>query len=118
MAYFFGSLQDESKEYLYPFLKVKKNSRVAIYGAGNIGENIVSYLNNSNDYQMCIWIDRNKSDKKIGKWQVKPIEQIVDVEFDFIILATNRTIYIGEMWNMVKKLGVQDEKIVSAFDNF
>lgn len=118
MAYFFGSLQDESKEYLYPFLKVKKNSRVAIYGAGNIGENIVSYLNNSNDYQMCIWIDRNKSDKKIGKWQVKPIEQIVDVEFDFIILATNRTIYIGEMWNMVKKLGVQDEKIASAFDNF
>ena len=117
MAYFFGSLQDGTKEYLYPFIKVKKNSRVAVYGAGNIGENIVSYLNDSKDYQICIWIDRNKSDKKIGEWQVKPVEQIENIVFDYIILATNRTMYVHEMRRMIKKLGIQDEKIVSAFDN-
>ena len=46
MLYFFETLQKDNLDYIYPFREVKKNCRVVIFGAGSIGKNIISFLNN------------------------------------------------------------------------
>ena len=43
----FGSMQNSKMEYLFPFSRVKKGSKIVLYGAGSIGKNIASFLKNS-----------------------------------------------------------------------
>lgn len=88
-----------------------------IYGAGSIGINIISYLNTVSDYKVVLWIDGKRIERKIGEWRVEAVEQIIGLQYDYVILATNRTSYIREMKHNLKELGVQDEKVISAFDS-
>lgn len=117
MLYFFGIVSDKKEEFLYPFDKIRKNSKVIIYGAGSIGINIISYLNTVSDYKVVLWIDGKRIERKIGEWRVEAVEQIIGLQYDYVILATNRTSYIREMKHNLKELGVQDEKVISAFDS-
>lgn len=117
MLYFFGTEQDKKIDYLFPFKTVKKHSRVIIYGAGSIGINIISYLNSVSDYKIVMWIDSEMVGKKIGERRIGSVEEIIGLQYDYIILATNRTKYIGEMRNNLKQFGIQDKKIRSAFDS-
>jgi len=117
MLYFFGTGQKEEDEYLYPFYQVKKHSRVVIYGAGSIGKSIVSYLNETHYYEMCAWIDGTGTAHSIGKWKAQPPKQLIGIEFDYVILATNKTGYIREMKECLYGYGIANEKIVSVYDS-
>lgn len=113
----FGSMQNSKLNYLYPFKRVIKGSKIIIYGAGIIGRNIVSYLNNSDDFDMVALVDSNIDGMVIEKWKINDVEEISNISFDYIILATNRTMYMREMREKLKKMKIDDDKIVSAFDN-
>lgn len=117
MLYFFETMQDESLDYIYPFKEVKKNSSVVIFGAGSIGQNILSFLNTTNKVKVVAWIDSKITGYRLGKWETQPVNKILDLQYDFIILSTNRTMYIQEMQNTLRDFGIQDRKIVSPFDN-
>lgn len=116
MLYFFGTMQDDESGYLYPFFNVKKESRVVIYGAGSIGQSIVSYLNRTNYYEMCAWIDSAGTEHSIGNWKVQTPKQMMGLAFDYVILATNKTGYIREMKDRLRGYGVEDEKMISVYD--
>lgn len=117
MLYFWGTMQGDTGEFLYPFCNVKKGSRVVIYGAGSIGKSIVSYLNETNYYEMRAWIDSAETELSIGRWKVQPPKQLIGLRFDYIILATNRTGYIREMKDCLRRYGIENEKIVSVYDS-
>lgn len=116
MLYFFGTLQGDTGEFLYPFYKVKKASRVVVYGAGSIGKSIVSCLNETNYYEMCLWIDSAETEQSIGKWKVQTPEHLIGITFDYVILATNKTGYIREMKECLRTCGISEEKVVSVYD--
>lgn len=117
MLYFFGTRQETENEYLYPFYQVRKHSRVVVYGAGSIGQSIVSYLNETHYYEMCAWVDGTETEHSIGTWKVQPPKQLIGIEFDYVILATNKTGYIREMKESLYGYGIADEKIVSVYDS-
>ena len=114
MLYFFGTRQAEG--YLYPFQKIKKHSRIAVYGAGSIGENIMLYLAQCSDYRVCIWADTKPLAKQAGGWRTEPVSRIPQACPDYILLATNRTGYIRQMRRTLREMGIPDGKIVSVFD--
>uniref|UniRef100_UPI004026CE0C glycosyltransferase family 2 protein n=1 Tax=Lachnospira eligens TaxID=39485 RepID=UPI004026CE0C len=114
LNYFFGSYDEE--EYLYPFTKVKKGARVVVYGAGNIGRNIVGHLINNEYYILNGWINTTIPKENIFKIDIKKVVDIGTLKYDYIIIATNRKIYVNQMKENLKALGVKEEKIVSIFD--
>ena len=116
MIYFFETLQKDNLDYIYPFREVKKNCRVVIFGAGSIGKNIISFLNNTHKAEVVAWIDSKIIGYKLGKWETQPVNKIMGLQYDFIILSTNRTMYIQEMRNTLRDFGIQDKKIISPFD--
>ena len=113
----FGSMQNSKMNYLYPFSRVKKGSKIIVYGAGSIGKNIVSFLNNSSDFDMVAWVDSKVGATLFEKWEIWSVEEIKNISFDYIILATNRTMYIREMRENLKNMEIDNKKIVSAFDD-
>ncbi len=116
MLYFFGELQNDEMNYLYPFNRVIPNSKIAVYGAGNIGQNVVSYLKDSEEYELVAWVDSKTIDKRIGKWEVHCVNYIEDIEFDYIILATSKTVYIEQMRDNLNKIHIQRDKVITPFD--
>lgn len=114
MMYFFGSAEQEKYPYLYPFREIQRGSQILVYGAGSVGENIVGYLNNCEHYKLVAWIDGNEQDKVYGDVIVKNVSSILDLQYDYVILATNRSLYIKQMRQKLKSYGIDDNKIVSV----
>lgn len=113
MNYFFGNNDEE--EYLYPFTKVKKGSRVVVYGAGNIGRNIVRHLIDNKNYILNGWINSTIPLENTLGFDIKKVDDIRNLEYDYVIIATNRKIYVNQMKENLEILRVPKEKIVSVF---
>lgn len=98
-------------EAIFPFTSIRKDSRVVIYGAGNVGQ---AYMKQNSQYHFCevvLWADKNycKYDKTL---RIVSPEEIANVEYDYIVIA----VQIAGMAEVIKKellaQGVLEEKIV------
>lgn len=107
----FKKLQDRGYDCLYPYMNVKKNSKVVLYGAGAVGKEIMSYLESTSDYTVMAWVDTNLAGTEINGWQIQAIDELDHAMYDYIILATNKVSYSRGMREALIKKGVPCEKI-------
>ena len=89
----------------FPYKGVIRNNKIVIYGAGRFGCEIVDYLNDQDEYSVVLWIDRN------ARGNVKEIEEIKKVSFDFILIAVLMKEMVEEIANYIIKLGIPEAKI-------
>lgn len=98
-----GILQD-GKE-LFPYKGVSRNDKIAIYGAGRFGCEIVGYLKAQGEYSVVSWVDRN------ARENVKEVQKIRGVSFDFILIAVLMKEMADEIADNLIKLGIPEAKI-------
>ena len=96
----------------FPYHKVKKGSKVVVYGAGQIGRIVIDSLKQNKYCEVLLWIDKCGD----GKCIMKPdaLAGINAKEYDCIILATINPAYKFEMRNNLKDMGIADEIIISC----
>ena len=115
----FTELQREESIYLQPFQKVKKNSKIVVYGMGNVGLKICRYLASSNDFYLIACTDSRKVESDIDgiKW-ISP-EQISEYDFDYIIIASVKRAIVYDIKKTLLNMGIKEEKIdyLSCFNN-
>lgn len=73
--------------WLYPFEGVCEHSRVAIYGAGAFGIELVRYILESKKYILTQWIDQKAEQMEAGIFPVEKPEDIEVSKFDYIVIA-------------------------------
>lgn len=100
------SVQDK----YFPYTKIKKDSKVIIYGAGQIGQVIVSRLKKNNYCDIVSWVDCCGCDEDIRKPESIADMQLSD--YDCVVLATIRPEYVKEMEDKLKEMGVPKERII------
>lgn len=98
-----GTLQDGTE--LFPYKGVSPNDKIVIYGAGRFGCEIVGYLKDQGEYSVVLWVDRN------ARENVKEVQEIKGVSFDFILIAVLMKEMADEIANSIIKLGIPEEKI-------
>lgn len=110
----------EDLDYLFPFPKVKKGSKVIIYGAGTYGQRLYSYLKKTNFCSVVALVDRNYIElNKQGVPAVSP-EKISDYNYDAIVIAssfakTRNAIYRDLIDIFPKeKVHVMDEDLIKS----
>jgi len=108
-------LQSEQDDYLVPYKRVKKNSKVVVYGAGIIGQKIISYLKRTKNFELVAWIDSRKHAPFLDI-KIDSIAFINKCQFDFVILATNKVRYAHEMKRSIMEIGVLEDKIAMIDD--
>lgn len=100
--------------------------RIVIYGAGNYGRGLYKELVRCNYYDKIVaWVDKNymtacrwedeHPEEFMGKFmrEVKPIEAIRDIEFDYIAIAiANESISYEVKKELQEKFHVPVEKII------
>lgn len=99
---------------VFPFHKVKRGTKVLIYGAGNIGKKMCKFLQCTEYAEMCGFVDKNKRGIVEGK-QVFTTESLEKVEFDYIVISVKNHTINMEVINSLGKIGIQSEKIVSYY---
>lgn len=110
----YGKLTAVSDDFLFPYTKVKKGSRILIYGAGKLGKQIYAAIKDRDDYEVVGMADKNwQSCQKQGIMVCAP-ENIMSLTYDYIIIAI---VYVN-VKNQVKKdllkMGVDAEKIAEV----
>jgi len=96
----------------FPYKAIKKDSRIVIYGAGQIGREYIRQLEETKYCVVALWIDKAFDNKR-----VMPSDSLLNMSMDsidIILLATNNPIFQEEMKALLKEMGIPDEKVVSS----
>lgn len=101
----------QSSDYLYPFSKVKRGSRIIVYGAGRMGYGLMKYLVNSEEYQVVLWVDSNVKKAELPKYKISPPADIGQADYDYIVIAVLYADVAREIKELLMLMSVPEEKI-------
>lgn len=99
------------KEFQFPYAQIPFRSEVVIYAAGMVGKAFYSQLKASRYADLVLWVDRNWGN--IGKeFEVKAVEEIVDVKYDYVIIAIDSKRTADRIRETLIRMHVPESKIV------
>lgn len=95
--------------YLFPYHLIPKNSKIIVYGAGEVGKNYYHCVENGKYATLVAWVD-----KDYGKYdsRVEASEVIIHREFDYVVIAVSKKELAQEIARYLEFLGVDKNKIV------
>ncbi len=97
--------------YLFPYIPVKTGSRIIIYGAGNLGCEIVNAIDEDPLYEIVAWVDKTRRNNLKSIHKIEPVSVIYERSYDYIVIA----ILLSDTSKKIKEeligCGVQKEKI-------
>jgi len=79
--------QIRSRMVLFPFSKVKKEMKVAVYGAGIFGKVIWNYCEGSDSLEAAEWFDRRHGYYAAQGLHVQPVDDILGTDFHMAVIA-------------------------------
>lgn len=108
----YKKLYDYYEEYLFPYIPVKKGSKIVVYGAGNIGVEIINAIDANPNYEVVAWVDKKVKGNVRSNHKVERIETIKDKQYDYIIVAILVADISKAVRNDLINIGISQEKIV------
>lgn len=105
-------------DYLFPFPKVKRGSRIILYGAGTYGQRLHRHLESTGFCQVTAWVDRNYIQYQSMNLSVESPEAIPEKQYDAIVVAIvfgkpRNALYQELIQNYPKeKISVPDEELI------
>ena len=97
--------------YVLPEFEELEGKKIVLYGAGAVGKEYDRQLRHST-YNMVGWIDKNYEYLQKTGWPVKSVDELSDIEFDIILVATTkRDLYVEIKSELIKK-GISEELII------
>ncbi len=97
--------------YIWPFDNLKVGERVVFYGTGKVGKKVSQYFQSTGLLNIVAY-----ADKTFSKGIIRP-EEIINYEFDKVVIAVANAYVADEIENMLIRLGIEQEKI-SRFKMF
>lgn len=100
--------------YIFPFDRIPKNSRVILYGAGSVGLCFYKQLTNTKYAAIVKWVDSKWEKFGDTDMPVASVESILLCEFDYIVIAIENPAVAYEVRKNLIELGVADDKIIHS----
>lgn len=98
--------------YLFPYAMVPKNSRIILYGAGEIGCSYWRCLSYETYAEVVGWVDRNYVELQKCGLPVDSLEDVMVRGFDYIVIAINDEVVVNQVKGLLLANGVKEEQIV------
>lgn len=98
--------------YGFPFDKIERNSRVAIYGAGQVGKSYYSQISDSDFARVVAWGDNSWKNYTDLEFPVKPIDLLFQCSFDYLIIAIQNEKIANEVIDNLVGWGIDRNKII------
>lgn len=101
----------KDNNFLFPYLRVKKHSRIVVYGAGKFGCHVIRALDGTDDYQLVLWVDQNEERPAVLNYEIRSVKDILKVDYDYIVIAVIYEKTALEIKEQLLNIGVNEEKI-------
>lgn len=98
----------------FPFSKGFEGKKIAVYGAGTFGQQLVRRLKDDNHCQIVTWIDDDYWEYRRCCMNVDSIQQICKVDYDAIVIALIDPVQITKIKSRLFDYGVEEKKIITV----
>ena len=98
------------KQWKFPYEKITRNSKVVLYGAGEVGRDLYSQIKNNEYCAIVLWVDQNW--QGLGNSVSKP-EDIEGCCYDYILIALSSLKALEDVREYLKKMNIAPHKIIS-----
>lgn len=102
----------EEKKWQFPFSRVKKHSKIILYGAGNIGQDYYIQIRETGYCELVAWVDRQFEKYSENEYEVQSPGKIINIPTDYIIIAVRSLKAKDEIRKYLLNLGIKGEKII------
>ena len=82
--------EENLNKYRFPYHIVPDGSKVILYGAGAAGREIYVTQKRKGKYEIVLWVDKKFEECMKEGLEVESPEHMLDVEFDYIVVAVER----------------------------
>lgn len=107
--------------YLFPFGVVPVNSRIILYGAGNVGKQFFRQITVTNYCNVVAWIDKNSEkckEKGLPTFSVQHIYELSG-KYDYVVIAIENKLMSNEVITELQELyNIDKAKIIYQLDYF
>ncbi len=101
------------KDWLFPYSQVEKDSRIIIYGAGDVGQSYMFQLRNNHFCEVICWVDRDyERYNELGLEVANPDGIQIIETYDYIVIAVSEKHVAMCINNRLLEMGAPQNKIV------
>lgn len=90
-------------EFRFPFQSVPYGSKIALYGAGNVGKTMYSIVTSTEYCNLTMWVDQNYQNCQKAGLPVEQPEMLSKCEADYILVAVEKEALFEEISEFIKK---------------
>ena len=104
--------QARNQTIVFPFLNLLEGRRVALYGAGLIGQ---SYWLQIRKFEMCeidIWVDEDWEYYRREGRNVHPVESLLTGGWEYVVIASFHRDTAGKAKERLRALGIEDGRVL------
>lgn len=109
-----GTLKDDVGLANFPFDVDFSGKKLAVYGAGTFGQQLVRRLKNEGQCTITTWVDDDYWEYRRCCMDVDPIEQICKMEYDAIVIALIDPVQIEKIKHQLYDYGVEEKMIITV----
>ncbi|MBR3623784.1 MAG: glycosyltransferase, partial [Selenomonadaceae bacterium] len=107
-----ASVDNGNGEYVFPYMFMKKNSAVAIYGAGKVGRAFYGQATRCDFVRIVAWVDANVASISAENLPVTTPDSLKNALFDYVLIAIEREDVANGARQTLLDLGVPNSKIL------
>jgi len=116
---FMRQMQRFDNKVLLPYGGIARNSKVVIYGAGVLGQNMYRYLSMVDGIEIVMWVDKNYITYQENGMDVKKPEDILKlISYDYILIANTVWQTADSIRRYLDGIGISDNKIKWFSEDF
>lgn len=104
--------QLKEKIWRFPYEKIKKGSKVIIYGSGNIGKDYYNQLETTGFCNVILWVDKQFEQYRKACLKVETPDKIFGCDFDYLIIAIRNKEVQEEVRSYLLRNNLKEEKII------
>lgn len=97
--------------HIFPYTNLLNGKNYILYGAGAVGISYYKQIQNMDEGNLVLWVDRNWEKLMELDGVINPVESIKEVEYDCILLAVEKEELAEDIRKKLLEMGVQPEKI-------
>lgn len=98
--------------YGFPYELIKKEDKVALYGAGNVGYSFYTQINENELCQLVAWVDNGFKNHIRKGLPVQPVDALLRCHFDKVIVAVQNRDTALEIRENLIGWGIDEKRII------
>lgn len=104
--------QLQIKPLIFPFMNLLKGRRIALYGAGAVGQSYKRQIQKWGACEIALWVDPDWKEHARAGLEVAPVETLGSETFDSIIIAAFHAEEAAQIRLDLLSLGIENAKIL------